>query len=148
MTWFNIIKTEDFDEALSILNRPMKVEEWMKPNLTPHQQKSCCEYTKEKFALLRIEPHYKDITDDFAEEILNSECDALLELLEEFEAMRDSSEGGLQILNHITRGEATIGELDSVIKISMELLKFWRWCEEESTDKRGIAETTWQEENT
>ena len=146
MTWFNIIKTEDFDEAVSILNRPMKVEEWMKPHLKPHRQEiSCCDYVKQK---LRLLPDYKHLPDAYVEQILEDECDDVLHFLEEVSQITDSAEGGLQQLNRLmSNAEPTIGELDSIIKVSNELLDFWRKCEEELPDKTGIQEETWEEAN-
>jgi len=127
----------------------MVVEEWMKPHLKPHRERSCCEFTKEKFALLRIEPHYREIPEQFAEHIMNEECDDLLQFLEDMERQTNSPEGGLQRVNAIFEGQSdedpTIGELDAMIKVSMELLDFWRRCEETSTDKTGIQE--WEEAN-
>jgi hypothetical protein len=146
MTWFGIIKTTDFDEAHRILNRPMVVEEWMKPNLNPHtQETSCCDYVRQKLKLL---PDYKHLPDSYVEQILDDDCDDVLHFLEEINEITDSAEGGLQQLNRLLTGaEPTTGELDSIIKVSNELLDFWRRCEEESTDKRGISETTWEEDN-
>tara|TARA_R100000458_G_scaffold59945_1_gene73094 strand:+ start:24454 stop:24900 length:447 start_codon:yes stop_codon:yes gene_type:complete len=147
MTWFNIIKTEDFDEAVSILNRPMKVEEWMKPHLKPHRQEiSCCDYVKQK---LRLLPDYKHLPDEYVERILDDDCDDVLQLLEDMEQITNNrEEGGIQQLNRlISDVEPTTGELDSMIKVSDELLDFWRRCEAELPDKTGIQEETWEEAN-
>tara|TARA_R100000734_G_C3317436_1_gene110569 strand:+ start:1482 stop:1928 length:447 start_codon:yes stop_codon:yes gene_type:complete len=139
--WFDVVKNrvDDFDEARRILNRPMAVEEWMKPYLKPHkQEKSCCEYTQER---LRLMPQYNQLDDDFVSYIMDIDCkldsDELLQLLE------DLDDGGMEVLNQAMQeagGEISIGELDLMVKTGRELLEFWQKCEEESADKKGIQE--------
>ena len=92
--WFNLIKNkvDDFDEARSILNRPMHVEEWMKPNLKPHRQEtSCCDYARQR---LRLLPDYKNLPDAYVEQVLDDDCDDVLHFLEEISEISNICKNG------------------------------------------------------
>tara|TARA_R100001510_G_scaffold57795_1_gene67959 strand:+ start:10215 stop:10643 length:429 start_codon:yes stop_codon:yes gene_type:complete len=142
MSWFKIIKEDDYDEARRILNRPMEVEDWMKRTMKPHtQHRNCCEYTQEKFKLM---PNYRNVHEDIQEFIMgincknNEESDTLLLLLENID------EDGMELMNDAMIEEGltppSISELDANVKAMRELLKFWQTCEAESTDKRGVPQ--------
>lgn len=142
MSWFDVVKEDDYDEARRILRRPMYVEDWMKPKMKPHrQQRNCCEYTKEKFSLL---PNYGNAHKDIVEFIMDIDCsdnkdsDMLLQLLETID------EEGMEVMSDAMIEEGlsppSISVLDTNVRLMRELLQFWQTCEAESTDKRGLPQ--------